>query len=346
MDLLMIIFLLIFLGIILYKIEFGKNVENSFLDKTQSGVIKGICCIIVVLVHIPAVHGNKIQDVIGSFGYICVTIFFLYSAYGLRYSLENKKDYLKHFIKNRLLVIYIPFVIAHIIRAIVIKNNGFDILEIIGIKNLSFVGELIIFYVLFYLIYSIIKDYKKADKLMIVLTFIISIVTYIFNFGWYVECLGFAFGIIVFKLMHKINEVIDKRWLTKIVVLTASSLVLGIIYIKMKNIEVVNYLSKIILGISIISLIIVLLRKVKIYNKVLVFLGKISYEVFLLHTIVITLLQDLNVSSGIYIVTVIGVTIICSYLMNIVDSKIAIKLKNTSIQLKRCVINENSNDRT
>ena len=337
MDVVMITFLILFLSIILYRIKYGKNVENSFLDKTQSGIIKGICCIIVVLVHIPAEHGNKIQDLIGSFGYICVTIFFLYSAYGLRYSIENKKDYLKYFIKNRLLVIYIPFVIANIIRTIVIKNNGFDILEIIGIKKLNFVGELIIFYLLFYLIYRNIKDYKKADILMIILTFMISIVTYRFKFGWYVECLGFAFGIIIFKSISKINEFIEKRWLTKIVILTVSSLVLGMTYIKMKNVEVINYLSKIILGISIISLTIVLFRKVKIYNKILEILGKISYEVFLLHTIVISLLQDLNVSSGVYIVTVIGITIICSYLMNIIDSKIATRLKNINLPNKKGV---------
>lgn len=329
MDFIMILFLFIFLGIIIYKIELGKDINNSFFDKTQSNVIKGICSIIVVLVHIPAIHGNKIQDAIGSFGYICVTIFFLLSAYGLRYSVENKKDYLKHFIKNRFLVIYIPFVIANIIGQIVLYNNGFNIVKILGIDNkLNFVEELIIFYVLFYLIYKSIKNKKIADIVMIAITIIISIVTYMFEFGWYSECLGFAYGIIIFRLLDKINASIDKKWLTKLIIFCILSIILGLIYIKMKNIILMKYLLRIILGISIITLLIILFKKIKVYNKILDKLGKISYEIFLLHMMVIVKLDQLNISSGNYIVLVLTVTIISAYILNLIDSKITIKLKS------------------
>ena len=327
MDLVMLALLIIFLVIILYKIKIGKDVENSFTDKKQAGVIKGICCIIVVLVHIPVEHGNIIQDVIGSLGYICVTIFFLLSAYGLKYSVKNKKDYLKNFIRNRILVIYIPFVIANIIWELVLKDNGFDILRVIGLRGVSFVSELIIFYVLFYLVYKNIKDSKKADVLMIILVIIISIIAYFLNVRWYIEPLGFAYGIIIFNFLSKINKISEKHWGIKILFLLTISAILGLVYIKMKNVEFINHFIKIILAIAIISFAIVLFRRVRIYNKILEILGKISYEVFLLHVIVINMLMDLPVSSGWYIGMVLIVTVISSYFMNIVDVKISNKLK-------------------
>lgn len=334
MNLGMIILLCFFLIIVFYKAEIGKNIKNDFTDKKQANIIRGICCIIVVLVHIPQEHGNVIQDAIGSFGYICVTIFFLLSAFGLKYSLKNKKDYLKHFLRNRLLVIYIPFVIANLIYQIITIKDGFDIWSIVGIKDITFVGELILFYLAFYFVYKLVKDIKKADIAMVALVIIFSVISYIFKFGWYVECLGFAYGIIIFNIQDKINNLVRKHYIVNLLIATCSSVILGIIYIKIKNVELINYIIKIILGISLISLVAILFKKVRIYNKVLDVLGKISYEIFLLHTIIIYILNNLNVASSLYISLVLIITILCSYVMNIFDNKISKLLKNSFSQEK------------
>ena len=322
MDVWMIIFLILFLIVIFYKSKIVNDWGNSFTDKTQSIVLRGICCVIVVIVHIPKLHGNIIQDAIGSFAYVCVTIFFMLSAYGLKYSLKNKKNYLKNFIRNRFLVIYIPYIMANILEQVINFKNGFDFWKIIGINKISFVGELIIFYLLFYIIYRNIKNQKKADYLMIISTFVISIVTYIFKFGWYVECLGFAYGIIYFDLEKKINKSITEKYWFKLIMSLLLSLVAGIIYLRVKNILIVNYLSKIMLGIIIIILVYSIMKKIKICNKFIYFLGNISYEIFLLHNIIIQLFINLDVPSGIYIMIVLTTTIICSYFMNFVDKKI------------------------
>ena len=330
----MILFLCIFALLIFYKINIGKNVENSFTEKKQANIIRGICCIIVVLVHIPLEHGNFIQDAIGSFGYIAVTVFFLLSAFGLKYSLENKKDYLKHFLKNRLLVIYIPFILANLLYQIITIRNGFDILSIIGIKNITFVGELILFYLIFYIVYKNIKNIKIADIVMISLVVIFSIVSYLFKFGWYVECLGFAYGIIIFNIQDKINNMLNKHYFINLLIFTGLSIILGIVYIKIKNVELINYIIKIILGISLISLISVLFKKIRVYNKFLDILGNISYEIFLLHTIIIYILRNLNIISGLYIIAVLTITILCAYLMNKIDNKISKLIKNNVSQEK------------
>lgn len=71
--------------------------QNEFMSKQYTTMLKAVCCIIVILVHIPLVKQNKLQDGIGSFAYICVTLFFLISAYGMKLSITKKQDYLKHF---------------------------------------------------------------------------------------------------------------------------------------------------------------------------------------------------------------------------------------------------------
>ena len=326
MDWIMIFLVLIFLTIILYGTKYGINIDNSFFDKEQSNIIKGICCIIVFLVHVPKEHGNVIQDVIGSFGYICVTIFFLLSAYGLKYSISNKKDYLNHFFRNRILVIYIPFVIANLLWQLINFKKGINILAIIGIDNLSFIGELIIFYLLFYVIYKNIND-EKADILIIFITIIISVITYILKIGWFVECLGFAYGIILYNLEKRINVFFIKRHFSKLIIFFMTSLVLGIIYIKLKNVIILNYFLKIFLGISIISFLICLLKRVKLNNKILKFLGNISFEVYLLHEIIMRSLMELNIPSGCYIVFSLLLTIILSSIMNCLDKKITKLIK-------------------
>lgn len=326
MDLIMLAFLIIFLVIILYKAKIGKNINNSFFEKEQSKAIKGICCIIVFLVHVPKEYGNAIQDAIGSFGYICVTIFFLLSAYGLKYSINNKKDYLKHFLRNRILAIYIPFVIANTLWQLLGFEDGIDILAIIGINSFSFIGELIIFYLLFYIIYKTI-DNKKADFIMIGATLVISIVSYIFQIGWFVECLGFAYGIILYNKENNINSFLETNYIKKILVEIVVSIILGILYIKLKNVIIINYILKILLGISIISLIICLLRKIKINNKILSFLGNISFEIYLLHDMIMQKLLGLNVTSGLYIVISLTVIIVSASVMNYIDSKITKSLK-------------------
>jgi len=84
---------------------------------------------------------------------------------------------------------------------------------------------------------------------------------------------------------------------------------------------------KVLLGMAIISLIICLLRKIKINNKVLSFLGKISFEIYLLHDMVMQNLIGLNVTSGFYIVISLTVIIVLASFMNYIDSKITKSLK-------------------
>lgn len=97
------------------------DTQDFFMSKDYTTVLKGLCCIIVILVHIPLVHANKLQDGIGSFAYVCVTLFFLMSAYGMSLSMTRKADYMKHFWRNRLAALLVPQLLVN--SASAIYNN-------------------------------------------------------------------------------------------------------------------------------------------------------------------------------------------------------------------------------
>lgn len=93
----------------------SEKVEKQvfFMGKDYTTVLKGLCCIIVIMVHFHAAHVNKLQDAIGSFAYVCVTLFFLMSAYGMSLSRDRKSDYLKHFWRNRLAALLVPQILIN-----------------------------------------------------------------------------------------------------------------------------------------------------------------------------------------------------------------------------------------
>ena len=114
--------------ILLAVMAWGNKRENNlseFFSKDYTTALKAAACIIVIMVHVPVEHGNPMQDAIGSFAYICVTIFFMVSAYGMQYSGERKATYIKTFWRNRLSSLLVPCFIINIVSCLYgMVNNG------------------------------------------------------------------------------------------------------------------------------------------------------------------------------------------------------------------------------
>lgn len=124
-----------------------QEADSYFFSKDYTTVLKGLCCIIVVFVHVPTGFQNTVQDLVGSFAYICVTIFFMLSAYGLRYSFENKEEYSRTFLKNRVLSLVIPYCISCVVKVIC----GFSPYS----GGVRFVYVLLLFYIITFLAYNL-----------------------------------------------------------------------------------------------------------------------------------------------------------------------------------------------
>lgn len=149
--------------------------------------------------------------------------------------------------------------------------------------------------------------------------------------SWEVERLGFVYGILLAANYKRVNEWIHKKWLVKSITLMVVSGVVGISYLKFKPIEFYgDYLLKIVLGIVLTAFVIEITSGFKVGNRVNRLLGSVSYEVYLLHEIVfsviILLIPGLN--SGVFIIGSIAITVILGVgLKKISDSIMRIHIK-------------------
>ena len=100
--------------ILIYKAKLTKDTSH-FFNLTNTTAMRGFWCIIVILVHIPAVYQNRIQDLMGSFAYIGVTFFFMTSAYGLKVGAKKNPDSTKVFWRRRLPKLLIPMFLVNVL---------------------------------------------------------------------------------------------------------------------------------------------------------------------------------------------------------------------------------------
>ena len=305
--------------------------QDAFMNKDFTTVLKGACCIIVILVHIPLTYSNKIQDSIGSFAYVGVTLFFLVSAYGMNVSANHNSDYLHNFWRNRLSSLLIPQLVLNVfVFALSLTNvdiEGKSSLLTLVTMN-SYVIVLLQYCLWFYLV-SLGKHFYGSHVLNLLLIggVVVSSLLMYFCFGakgWCYERWGLIWGILLFLFMPQVKRLIKlKVW--KVLLWGFLSLILGIMYLKFKSVFFYGeYLLKIVLGLIIIIFLFVLSSQRKFGNRIINFLGDISYEVYLSHGFIIYLLKNFtpDLSSGIFILLTVSLTIVFSTLIYYIDRPI------------------------
>lgn len=311
--------------------------DETFFSKNDTIYLKGILCFIVMFVHVPIQYTNTIQDMIGSFAFIAVSMFFMISSYGLmlNYS-KNSNNRLSFFIK-RILKLLLPALIINIINCLIhyldqsyISDNY---LQFIFYLN-KWLTMFLIVNIIFFIIKSLIKDKKIADMLLITipilyciynLTFCNSIINY-----WPIESLGFSIGIILYKNKTTVDTFISNHWLKNFLISFIFAFTFGLLYVLLKNniIHIAN-IFKVLLEISFIYMVLTVLKKINLGNKVSFFLGKISYEFYLIHEIIFYFCQNIIKinNSGIFIIISIILIIIISAIVNYICEIILKKAK-------------------
>lgn len=311
-----------------YGIQIDKA-KDSFMSLNDTNFLRGFWCIIVVLVHIPADYQNRIQDMIGSFAYIGVTFFFMTSAYGLKYSILYKNGYMEHFWRRRLPVILIPALIVNVFYVVIhMLESGSREISIISFLNINnWVKVLLLYYLAFWIIYYIapkfIVEGEWQDIVICLFVVLCSMIDRLTDLKvtsiWIVEPLGFAYGIIAATYSDSIKRWMKEKYLLKCVIFMFLSGFLGIVYLKLKHIDILgDYLLKIALGIVIITFIFEVISKLRVGNKLSNFLGNISYEIYLLHGGVFALIAmiDKNMNSGVFVVSAVMITVALAYVLN------------------------------
>lgn len=309
--------------------------KGRFFSKEYTDVLKGLCCLVVIYVHIKPERGNALQDAIGSFAYVAVTFFFLVSAYGMLAGLERKENYLKNFWRNRLVSLLIPCLLVNIVGyllGIVIKGHSeFSILYSIN----SYVVVLLQWCIWYYVVEMCrIKWFTErrmlADWILMLGVIISSLVLYFFmdaevsaEAGWCFERMGLVWGILLYRYYDKVVAWMQAFRVTKVIVLTIIGGILGVSYLKFKIVYFWGaYLLKIVLGFTLLFLLFSATSNRKFGDTISNWLGSISYEVYLSHGMVLgfmSLMLPVGVNSGVFIFLAVIMILLLSTGIHAVD---------------------------
>ncbi len=302
---------------------YGNKPDRSgdfFFSKDYTTVLKGLCCIFIVIGHTPEEFKNMFQDALSSFGYVRVTLFFMMTGYGISLCADRKAGYMKTFWRNRLASLLIPGILVNICAFCIHKftSGQFNAKDLIFID--PYISVLLQYYLFFYVVHHGKRFYGETAGNVIVVAgvTISSLLDYLLNDpssrAWPYERMGLVWGMLLYHNFGKIKEFIKPRvW--NIATFLAVSLLLGVLYVGYKHVYFwCEYLLKIVLGAAIVTLVFIVSSNRTWGNRAMSFFGDIYYEVFLSHMVVIEFMSAMfpEASSGVFILSVAAATIVLS----------------------------------
>lgn len=305
----------------------NKQFDKKLLSVNISNTLRGIAILLVILQHISGHLGTNIFTPMGGTG---VAIFLFLSGFGLNESFKKKG--LTDFWKNRIIKVFVPYMILISVITIVRYNNfnlKIYLYDILGIKtSYWFIAFLLKQYILFYICT---KLFSNVRLYIFVLCSIIILFTYP-NIEAE-QSFSFLTGVLISEHYQDIKRILDKKYLTISIIF----FIIGTIFLGIKQLDFIrlyngHFLYSIIqlfikLPYALFFVSIVHYLRILISSSFLNYSGKISYELYLIHMI---FFQQIN--SNIYTAFLIFiVSYIMSHLFFVFNSLISFKLKKIYI---------------
>ncbi|MCM1140009.1 MAG: acyltransferase family protein [Muribaculum sp.] len=288
------------------KNNYLKNINTSILEMSRGGVtscistqIKGILAILIITHHVSFRYLN--HPIIGQFncfGTIVVAIFFFLSGYGLTKSLSNKGiGYIDNFLPQRLQKLLPSFMLATILWILYELSSNKD-LDWFATRMINgnpplptswFVLAIIYFYFAFYISCKFGKSILWQNMLMAFMTLSYCfIIRGIFHWGgWWINA-AFAFNVGMLISSYECNILIRLIKIRDAYIIAILSLAL----ISM----VTLYLSlSFVYNLTICVLVWLILAISDNFNySIFHFLGKYSYEIYLVQGAIIAVMGRLG----------------------------------------------------
>lgn len=315
------------------KVSKRHEWQEKPLGLDTSKAIQGFAAVAIILHHLSQDLLEKAGpfEFLSECGVIFVGIFFFFSGYGLYTSLKTKKDYLKGFLKKRLITILIPFYscIAVFTIASCICGAKYTPLELLAIlsgfylinSHMWYIVEIAILYLAFYIIYKLIKNRTAATIVMSI--FVLGMMAgslylchgedfscsyWFMGEWWFNSSFLFVIGIVVSKHSEVITKIARKAYIVLLPVFG----VLTVLFYKQTiyALHTYSYWSEIPgvdprygdklrclvvqlpFIICFVMFVLLIMLKVRFGNPVLKFLGSISLELYLIHNLFLMGLKD------------------------------------------------------
>ncbi len=314
------------------KVYGRKQWNEEAFSLSQSKALQGFFAVCILLHHAaqktcapwhPArytVHG---LDCFVPYGYLFVAVFFFCSGLGLFKSLKSRPDYLKGFVRRRILPVVIAFYVSEVIYTVIRLLMGqkiglYDmIFYLFGIKLSNFNAWYAVIIPFFYCFFFLAFRYIKKDGLALLAvwgTVILYTVGcalidhndyWLTGEWWYNSVWAFPAGMTFARFEKPLTAKIKKFWLILMPLMLAALYFTVVFSVDAQNIwgyygedwgdklkvahRLLTCSSQWLAGFSFVSVLILLSMKIHIGNRLLAFFGGITLEFYLMHGIFVEL---------------------------------------------------------
>lgn len=338
----MVIFLIILLGISIYKVRFA-NFHQDYMDRGQTGAIKGFFAIIVLFSHLrqylnfaDSFWDNSFLAFIRFLGQLMVTLFFFYSGYGVLKAYKEKPNYKQGFFRKRILKTLVHFdlvVILYIVLSFIIKANyGWEdyLLSLIGWSAVGnsnwFIFVTLALYMCTQLAFLLVK--KNRPIIITGLVCVLSCALFLFLYfagkeSWWMDTIFcYSAGMIFACIETRVSDVMSKSKLYNygLVLLCAVGFFISYYYLEY---FVPYVIAQNVTAVLFCLFVVMLLTKIKIDNFILRWLGRYSFLIYICQRLPMIVLSTLNVTNTIvFTILSILLTIGISILINMVYERV------------------------
>ena len=291
---------IVYLLLCLYKISFKnvKSIDEDALLHNRTMMINGIFVGIVFFSHFSGVvalsgYANTIfVKILKKIGQLMVTTFLFYSGYGILESIKNKPDYMKTFFKNRIVKLFVSFSLAICLYLVLNWILGISkpvnkiLLSFIGWESVGNSNWFIFATFCLYFIVLISFNIFKEDNLKAILLSIIGTLLYILfiikvkRLGYWCDtALCFNLGMLISYFKDKLILFLKDN-INYLLTFMISLCIFGLCYL-----QGYNFIIYTIYSLSFVFLIFMLSLKIKIGNNMLLFLGKNTFNIYILQRV-------------------------------------------------------------
>ena len=336
------IFVLLLISILIYLLP----INNDYLGVKSTTGVKGFLAIGIIFHHLSqwVTTGEEFSN-FGYMGTYIVSVFFFLSGYGLYVQNGRKENYLDNFLVKRLSKVLIPFIVISSIYLIYRRMNGQVLSSVYFIDlfkkgstviyNGWFVDIIILMYIFFYISFTVFSNKKIAILVntVFIIFYIVLAIKLEYGFWWYDSSLPFVLGLIWAKNKKYIDEILNKYYFIILVCITGLLFTFHQYSFILKKLNLVDSYSYV-LAANIDNIIftiffVLTMRKIDFSNSRLLFLGKISFELYMIHGLVMSIFGKYFVTSRlndvIFTILVLIVSISLAWLINLIIKKVSIK---------------------
>lgn len=277
------------------------SARNELLSRENSGMLKGVMAIMVLIHHIAdRTSTGVLFHPFSNFGYAAVGVFLFLSGYGLQISyLKKGEKYSIGYFKKRIPAILFPYILINLIYWLVYTVNG-DIYTPDMVFFSIILGDIIVPFswymteiLVLYLFFGLFMKMKSKKNDMIirnaVVVLLFSVGAFVLDMGywWYVSNIPFVVGVIAASYSDEIMKKTKKyMWLIALISL------IGFIVL-----HVFFYGSTLFMNVASVMFtvfVVALATYVEPRFGVLNFLGDMSLEIYLMQGMFIVVLANLG----------------------------------------------------